>query len=65
MKPAFLAVAPQVQLQALQLDDLRAWGVADGERREVGLAGHWTDARELGADALDLVIAAWVRVWQA
>src|SRR5260370_19508446 len=62
VKDAFVAKAPQVQLQALQLEDLRSWDVRDGERCEVGLAGHRADARELGAHALDLVLAISMRV---
>src|SRR5438067_2809966 len=59
---AFVAEAPQVELQAFELDDLRTRNVTDRKRREVGLARHRTDAGELGADALDLVVAMRVRV---
>src|SRR6266851_4709557 len=62
VKDAFVAEAPQVQLQALQLEDLRSWDVRDGERCEVGLAGHRADARELGAHALSLVVPIGMRV---
>src|ERR671935_1401813 len=58
---AFFAKAPQVELEALQLDNLRARNVADSERREIRLAGHRTHTRELGAHALDFVIT--IRVW--
>src|ERR687885_2170787 len=58
---ALLTEAPQVKLQAFELDDLRAWNVGDRKGREVGLARHRTDAGELGADALDFIVAIRVR----
>src|SRR6202011_513406 len=54
-------VAPQVLLEALELDDRRARNVGDGDRREIGLAGHGADAGELAALAAHLVVAVGVR----
>src|SRR4030081_3774292 len=62
MKRAFVAEAPQVQLQALQLQDLGPRHVGDRERSEVGLAGHRADARELGAHALNLIVPIRMRI---
>src|SRR5712691_3240556 len=62
MKDAFVAEAPQVELQALQLQDLRSWHIGDGEDRKVGLAGHRADAREFRADALNLIVPIGMRV---
>src|SRR3979490_1963520 len=62
MKNAFVAEAPQVQLQAFQLQDFGARHVDDRERGEVRLSGHRADACELGTHALDLVLAGRMRV---
>src|SRR5712692_11823449 len=62
VKDAFVAEAPQVQLQALQLEDPGAWYIGDGEGREVRLRGHRADAREFGAHALNLIVPIGMRV---
>src|SRR5678815_5800337 len=54
----FVAVAPQVELQALQLHAQLAWYVIDRDRCEVGLTRDRTQAGELGALELDVVLAA-------
>src|SRR5690349_7131314 len=59
---ACVAEAPQVQLEALELDDLWARNIGNREGSEVGLACHRADTGELGADALDFVVAVGVRV---
>src|SRR5947209_3454424 len=58
----FLSKAPEIQLEAFELDDLRAGYVRDGEGGEVWLTGHRAHTGELGADALDLIVPAGVRV---
>src|SRR5438105_13950801 len=62
MKDAFVAEAPQVQLQALQLENLRSRHIVDRERSEVRLPGHRANAREFGADALNLILPVRMRV---
>lgn len=52
-----VAEAPQVELQALQLDALLIWHVVDQDRGKVGLAGLRADTRKLRALELNLVVA--------
>src|SRR3954454_15375377 len=53
---ALLPVAPQVQLQRLELDDGLAGHIADDHRGEVRLTGHGADAGELRRLAPHLVV---------
>src|SRR3954453_23150484 len=59
---ALLPVAPQVELERLELDDGVTGHVGDRDGGEVGLAGHGADTRELGRLAPHLVPPAGVRV---
>ena len=59
---AFVPKRPQVQLQRLQLDDRLVGHVLDAHRREVGLASHRADARELGRLAGHHIVAARMRI---
>src|SRR5690349_2587226 len=54
---AFIAIAPQVQLEALELDAQLIGHVVDQDRCEIRLPGHRAQARELGALELDMVVA--------
>ena len=60
---ALVAEAPQVQLQALELDEQLVGHVGDAHRGEVGLAGHRAQAGELVGLADDLVVAPRLRGW--
>src|SRR5438094_4352373 len=62
VKSAFVPEAPQVQLQALQLEDPGPRHIGDREHGEVGLASHRADARELGAHALNLIVPVRMRI---
>src|SRR5216684_1085817 len=62
VKDAFVAEAPQVQLQTLQLQNVGSGHIVDREGGEVGLPSHRTDAGELGTDALDLVLTPRMRI---
>src|SRR5678816_3714651 len=62
VKGAFVPVRPHVQLDRLELDQVLVGDIGDPNRREVGLAGHRTDAGELRDLEADLVVAAWMRV---
>src|SRR5262249_3557387 len=53
-----VAVAEEVELQALQLQAGRLWDIADDDRAEVGLTRLGTDGGELRAGDLDLVVSA-------
>src|SRR5205807_5356738 len=53
---ALVPVAPQVELQRLELDDGRAWDIGDGDGGEVGLTRHGTHAGELRGLAAHLVV---------
>ncbi len=52
-----IAKAPQVELEALQLDAVLIWHIVDQDRGKVWLARLWTDTGELRALKLDLVVA--------
>ena len=62
VKRAFVAVAPQVELQALELDAQLVRHVVDGDRGKIRLPGHRTQAGELGAVENDVVIALPLRI---
>src|SRR5262249_56226021 len=53
-----VAVAGEVELQALQLQAGRLRDIADDDRAEVGLTRLGTDGGELRAGDLDLVVSA-------
>src|SRR5690606_31859784 len=50
--------AEQIQLERLALHHADVRNVGDVDRREIGLAGNRTQARELGAIEFDEIIAA-------
>jgi len=56
IKDAFVAIALQIEFQALEFDAFFGGDVGEGQGSEVGLAGLGADRGELGADDLDLVI---------
>src|SRR5581483_1764277 len=60
---ALVPVAPQIELEALQLYALPVRNIDDADGGEVRLAGHRTHAGELGTVEADFVIAArtWIR----
>src|SRR5439155_17032442 len=55
---AFVAVAPQVQLQALQLDAGLIGNVDDADGGEVGLPRHRAHAGEFRAFEADFVVSS-------
>src|SRR5687768_2882682 len=59
---ALIAVAPQVELQALELDAQGVRNVIDRDRCEVGLSGHRAQAGELGTFKRDVIVATRLRV---
>ena len=57
-----LAVAPEVELERLELDQQLVGHVGDGHGGEVGLGRQRADAGQLGRRVDDLVVASGVRV---
>src|SRR5262245_6841296 len=62
MKGAFVAIGPDVELDALELHEPLVRYVAHADGREVGLAGHRTEAGEFRDLEGDLVVAVRVRI---
>ena len=62
MESAFVPEAPEIQLQALQLDAEPVRRVRDADSGEIGLACHRADAGELRTFESDLVVPCRGRV---
>lgn len=61
MKSAVIAEGSQEQFERLGLYDFVFWHVVDHQVREIRLAGHGAQARELGASEADQIVGAGMR----
>src|SRR3546814_20786411 len=58
----FRSERAEEELEALRFDDRFAGGVIDDEMREIGLAGHRAERRELGRGEADEIKLARARI---
>src|SRR3546814_300627 len=62
VKARMVAERAEEELEALRFDDRFAGGVIDDEMREIGLAGHRAERRELGRGEADEIKLARARI---
>lgn len=62
MEGAFVTVAPEIKLQAFQLNTEFVRKVSDSDRRKVRLSGLRTQTGEFRTIQVNLIIATWIGV---